>query len=491
MAAPTWQPDGLFLLELAYLLLLIFTCFRIVYDTKSVSKTLAYLLFAIFVPIVGILFYFSFGINYRIRKIYYKKLHIDEAFKQEMNTLLEAESLDEAIERSSDLQNSQRLIRLMASAKSNRAFLLPNNAIRLLQNGEEKFPALLEDLRQAKHHIHIEYYIFENDQIGGQIKEILIAKAKEGIKVRLIYDDFGAKAIRNNIVKDLQRQGVEVFPFNKIRLLLLANRLNYRNHRKIVVIDGLTAYVGGINISDRYINTKGSAFWRDLHLRIQGTGALALQRIFISDWNFCSGQSILVTGNKLFPYQQMPHYGSVKMQVISSGPDSDTPNILFATLQAIQSARQEILLCSPYFIPDESLQQSLVMAALGGIKIKLMVPEKSDSKVVDFVSRIYFEELLQAGVEIYLYGKGMLHAKSFVVDTAVASVGTANLDLRSFDLNFEVSTLIYDVEIAQQLKATFERDLKYCKQLRYTRWLKRSVWIKGLEKVLRLISPFM
>jgi len=478
--------------EIAYFLILGVTCLRIVFDTGSVSKTLAYLLFAVFVPVIGIIFYFSFGINYRKRKIYYKKLNVDEQFKKEVYRLFQAHNLEEAIHNDEVLLKSERLIKLLANKKSNRAFLLPNNDVRLLFNGEEKFDALIADLQQAQHHIHIEYYIYDNDKIGNTIKNILLEKAKQGVKVRVIYDDFGSKDIRRNIVKELRKNGVEAHPFNKIRLLLLANRLNYRNHRKIVIIDGIIAYTGGINISDKYINTANSnLYWRDTHVRIKGTGALALQQIFISDWNFSSGQHLPVTGNRYFPFKNMEQFGESKLQVISSGPDSDLPNILLATLQAIHMAQSEILLTTPYFIPDESLQQSLVMAAMSGIDVKLLVPEKGDSKIVDSASRIYFEELLQAGVKIYLYEKGFIHAKTFVVDGILASVGTANLDLRSFDLNFEVSALIYDAKIAEQLKKGFYNDLKYSKQLFYTRWIKRSLWIKGLERVLRLISPFM
>ncbi|WP_113663633.1 cardiolipin synthase [Pedobacter nanyangensis] len=486
------QTIWILIAEIAYLLILGITCFRIVYDTRSGSKTLAYLLFAIFVPVIGIVFYFSFGVNYRKRKMYDRKLNVDEQFKKEVHRLFQAHNLEEAIHSDEVLLKSERLIKLLANRKSNRAFLLPNNNFQLLFNGEEKFPALIADLQGAKHHIHIEYYIYENDEIGNTIKEILIAKAQQGVKVRVIYDDFGSKGIRRNIVRELKRNGAEAYPFNKVRLLLLANRLNYRNHRKIVIIDGIVAYTGGINVSDKYINaSRNRTYWRDTHLRIKGTGAMALQQVFVSDWNFCSDEHLSVSGDQYFPFNQMEVHGQGKLQVISSGPDSDLPNILFATLQAVHTAKSEILLTTPYFIPDETLQQSLLMAAMGGIDVKLLVPEKGDSRIVDSVSRIYFEELLQAGVKIYLYKRGFIHAKTFVVDGVLASVGTANLDLRSFDLNFEVSTLIYDTQIAEQLRNAFYEDLKHSEQLFYTRWIKRSLWIKGLERVLRLVSPFM
>ncbi|GAB1462390.1 cardiolipin synthase [Pedobacter sp.] len=486
------QTLWIIVVEILYLLLLGFTCLRIVFDTRSVSKTLAYLLFAVFVPIVGVVFYFSFGINYRKRKIYDKKLNVDENFKKEINELLKAHDLEEAIHNDTVLVRFELLIKLLANKKSGGAFLLPNNNIRLLFNGENKFSELIKDLQQAKHHIHIEYYIYENDRIGNTIKEILKAKAKEGVKVRVIYDDFGSKGIRRNIARELNESGVEAFPFNKIKLLLLANRLNYRNHRKIVIVDGIIAFTGGINISDKYINDESQTiFWRDTHVRINGAGVFALQQIFISDWNFCSGQRLRVAGNNYFPFKNMETYGNAKLQVVSSGPDSDRPNILFAILKAIQTAKSEILLTTPYYIPDESLQQTLVMTALSGVEVKLLVPKEGDSKLVDSVSRIYFEELLQAGVKIYLYEKGFIHAKTLVIDGMLASVGTANLDLRSFDLNFEVAALIYDKEIAEQLKNAFYDDLKQTKQLFYTSWVKRSLGRKFLEQVLRLISPFM
>ena len=486
------QAVWILIAEILYLLILGLTCFRIVYDTRSVSKTLAYLLFAVFVPFAGIIFYFSFGINYRKRKIYDKKLNVDEHFKKEVYRLCQTHNLEETIHNDEVLLPSEQLIKFLANKKAASAFLMPNNNISLLFNGEAKFAKLIEDLKAAKHHIHIEYYIYDNDEIGNTIKNILIEKAKQGVKVRLIYDDFGSKHIRKNIARELSKTGVDVYPFNKIKLLFFANRLNYRNHRKIVVIDGIIAYTGGINISDKYINSKQKPlYWRDTHLRIQGAGAFALQQIFISDWNFSSGQRLPVTGNRYFPFKEMETFGQSRLQVVSSGPDSDMPNILYAILQAIRQAKTEILLTTPYYIPDESLQQSLVMAALSGIEVKLLVPAKGDSKFVDFVSRIYFEELLQAGVKIYLYEKGFIHAKTFVVDGTLASVGTANLDLRSFDLNFEVAALIYDAKIAEELKAAFYKDLKNAKQLFYTRWVKRSVWIKALERVLRLVSPFM
>lgn len=478
--------------EVLYALVLGFTCLRIVFDTRSVSKTVAYLLFAIFVPFIGIIFYFSFGINYRKRKLYDKKLKVDDSFKKEVYSLLKTHNLNDEIKANADLHNSSRLIKLLAHKKLNRAFLQGNNQVQLLFNGENKFPKLINDLKNAKHHIHIEYYIFDNDEIGNLIKNILIQKAKEGVIIRFIYDDFGSKDIRRNIVKQLRAAGISAYPFNKVHLLFIANRINYRNHRKIIIIDGLLGYVGGINIADKYINApEKKLYWRDTHLRVHGTAALALQQVFISDWNFASGEELAVTDDDYFPIRENTNFGNAKLQIISSGPDSDLPNILYAILQCIHQAQSEILLTTPYYIPDDFLQESLVIAALSGIKVKLLVPEKGDSKLVNTVARSYYSELLEAGAEVYLYHKGFVHAKTFVIDGEVASVGTANLDLRSFDLNFEVAAMIYDKDAAEVLKNAFYDDLQHASQLNYHQWVKRSVFARISEKVLKLVSPFM
>ncbi|HZH70356.1 MAG TPA: cardiolipin synthase, partial [Flavobacteriaceae bacterium] len=277
----------------------------------------------------------------------------------------------------------------------------------------------------------------------------------------------------------------------RVRLPFLANRLNYRNHRKIIIIDGTVGFTGGINISDRYINSPNTTpYWRDTYLMLQGLSALALQRVFLSDWNFCSNEPLTVNAH-YFPLDQPINEPPIYTQIVSGGPDSDLPNILFTLNSAIQSAQDEILLATPYFIPDATLQENLILAALSGIKVKLLLPEKSDSKTVDLASRSYFDELLQAGVEIYLYTKGFLHSKTFVIDRKIASVGTANLDLRSFDLNFEVTTLIYHQDIAVGMAGRFYEDLKDARQLSNEQWQSRSKLTRFTERIVRLISPLM
>ncbi len=485
------QAKWLIVAELLYLLLMIMVCIRIILDTRSVSKTLAYLLFVFFVPVVGIIFYFSFGINYRKRKMYTRKLHIDEKVKRELEkTLHEYNETIPELEHNS-IQKNWKLINLVAHRKAGNTSVLPNHSIEILHNGEELFPKLLEELRKAKHHIHMEYYIYENDNIGNQIKDILIEKVRQGVEVRFIYDDFGSKSIRKNIVRELQAAGVQAHPFHKIYFLLLANRLNYRNHRKIVVIDGKTSFVGGINVSDKYINPSPTGlYWRDVHLMIKGYSSLSLQRLFLADWNFCSEENVLLD-KKYFPVSIEPYQNPVYAQIVSSGPDSDLPNILYAIVQAVNSAQKEVLLTTPYYVPDTALQEALVIASLSGVDIKILVPKKGDYTAVSLVTQSFFDTLLRAGVKVYLYEKGFIHSKTIVVDGLMASVGTANLDMRSFDLNFEVSALVYDEKIAQELRASFYKDLEASIQLDPDRWRKRSNLKRFIERFVRLTSPFM
>ncbi|MFK8297869.1 cardiolipin synthase [Capnocytophaga cynodegmi] len=474
-------------IQIVYIILLIAVCLRIIWDTRSVSKTLAYLLLVIFVPVLGIIFYFSFGINYRRHKIYNKKLEIDQFFRSELETKIEILRKNHLEQPS--LSENMEIIRFLSQTEQ--TFVAPNSSIEILNNGENLFPVLLREMRNAKSHIHIEYYIYENDTIGNQVKEILIEKARQGVEVRFIYDDFGSRSIRKNIVKELKENGVQVFPFHKINFIYFANRINYRNHRKIVVIDGKTSFVGGINVSDKYINSaENELYWRDTHLMIKGVTSLSLQMVFLSDWNFCSNENITIQPT-YFPtdFSNLPK--DYYAQIAYSGPDSDLPTILYTTIQAIYSAKEEILLTTPYYIPDTSLQEALIIASLSGISVKLLLPKESDSFLVNITSQSFLEELLRAGVKIYLYKKGFVHSKTFVIDGKWASVGTANLDARSFDLNFEVSALIYNQDIALQLRETFHKDLLDSEILTLEKWEKRPKYKQLAEKILRLTSPFM
>lgn len=481
--------DWLLIAELLYVVLLILVCLRIIYDTRTNTKTLAYLLLTVFIPVFGAAFYFSFGINYRKRKMYSKKIIEDESMQGNIDFQIYTQSKKNWEAADPLIQENRELMQLLL--KDSTSPLTGGNNVKILVNGENKFPEVLEALEQAQHHIHIEYYIFENDGIGNKIKEILMRKAREGVQVRFIYDDFGSRTIRGRFVRELKAAGVQAFPFHRVLWIALANRLNYRNHRKIIIIDGRTGFVGGINVSDRYINNKQSKniFWRDMHLRIDGDGINYLQYIFICDWNFCAGEKFIP--NSSYLHSQKENKGNTLVQIAASGPDSNAPTILYSLLQAINLAKEEILITTPYFIPGESLLDALIVASLGGVTVKIIVPGISDSKLVNAAAHSYYDDLLAAGVEIYLYKKGFVHAKTMVTDGMVSVIGTANMDYRSFELNFEVNALVYDTAIAIQMREIFYADLKDCERINPARWEERKVYKKMLEKTARLVSPLL
>ncbi|QHL88179.1 cardiolipin synthase [Nibribacter ruber] len=484
------QKNWVLLGNILYTAVLVLVCLRIVYDTRSTSKTLAYLLIAIFVPFLGMVVYFSFGINYKKRRIYTKKLIEDEVFITALEHRVTAYSERNLKSSSPEVQANKELVKLLL--RDSMSPLTVGNKVKILLNGEETFPAILEALRQARHHIHIEYYIIDDDTVGNQIKDVLIQKAREGVQVRLIYDDYGSRSIRGKYLAELLAAGVEAHPFHKVHFWLLANRLNYRNHRKIIIIDAKTAFVGGINIADRYINSpeaKKSLYWRDTHLRIDGPGIYYLQYLFFCDWNFCSSQQLAPEEHYFITDPIEGQHCHV--QIAASGPDSPTATILFSLLQSIYLAQEEVLITTPYFIPGESILNALCVAAMGGVSVKLLVPGIADSGLVNAAAWSYYDDLLLAGVEIYLYQKGFMHAKTMVIDGNMAMVGTANMDNRSFELNFEVNAVVYDQEISQQLRSVFYQDLEQSKRINPEEWRNRSKVKQLFEKLARLLSPLL
>lgn len=483
------------ILEIAYIIVLILVCIQVIYDTTSTNKTLAYLLLVVFIPVVGMLFYFSFGINYRKRRIFTRKLIEDDALRMKLirEIILKSEL---NLKNNSHIGDAKGLVHLLL--RDTISPLTTGNAVRLLQNGEEKFPEVIHALNGATHHIHIEYYIYENDVIGNEIKSILMRKANEGVKVRMIYDAFGSHSLKKKFLRELRNAGVEVYPFNRIHFRPLANRLNYRNHRKIIIVDGHAGFVGGINISDRYINThrklkgrirKRELYWRDTHLRIDGPGVQYLQYLFFCDWNFCSKQKL--QPNEVYFDVRKSTRGNENVQIAASGPDSPMSTIMLSQLKAITLARKEILITTPYFIPGESILSALKVAALSGASVKIIAPGISDSRLVNAAAWSYFDDLLRAGVEIYLYRKGFIHVKTLVVDGQISIVGTANMDFRSFDLNFEVNAVVYGEKLAGELRASFFKDISDSEQIDPDAWRRRPKHKQLPEKIARLLSALL
>lgn len=483
--------NWLLIFEILYVAVLILVCLRIIFDGRNNTKSLAYILLVIFIPLLGMFFYFSFGINYRKRKIYSKKIVQNADMARRLRENIYSHSQQVLDKGGQSVQSNKELAYMLL--KDSMSALTDNNDVKLLINGENKFPEVLQAIDEARDHIHIEYYIYEEDEIGREIERALTRKAAEGVTVRFIYDDFGSRSIRRKLVPRLIRGGVKAFPFNRVYFIALANRLNYRNHRKIIVIDGRIAFVGGINISDRYINdiTGKKTYWRDTHIRIEGPGIQYLQYLFLCDWNFCAEEKLQPT-RAFFPDpSSLPVKGNKVVQIAASGPDSDMPTILFSLLQAINLATEEILITTPYFIPGESLLDALIVAALSGVSVKLLAPGYSDSKLVNAAAKSYYDDLLSAGVEIYLYTKGFVHAKTLVADGKIGIVGTANMDYRSFDLNFEVNAIVYDKTFAKELREVFYNDLKDAERIDPDVWRRRPILSQLLEKSARLFSPLL
>ncbi len=479
-------------LEIVYISIVILVCLRIIYETRSTTKTLSYLLVTIFIPIFGMIFYFFVGVNYRNRKIYSKKLKIDADMDKRLRKRIMERSRQLMEHGNEALVENKALAKLLLHDEISP--LTRHNCAEILVNGEEKFPRLIESLKSARHHIHMEYYIYEPDIIGREIAEVLKQKAREGVTVRLIYDDFGSRRIRHRLVRELREAGVNAMPFYRIKLIALANRINYRNHRKIAVVDGREAFVGGINVGDSYYNRLGDSeplYWRDTHLYLTGPVVRNLQYLFLTDWNFCAKDNIELTPEYFPETVDLISGDDRHMQIVSSGPDSATPSILFSILQAIMLADQEVLITTPYFIPGESLLNILVIAAKSGIDVRILVPKEGDSWFVSRASQSYYGELMEAGVRIFQYKKGFIHAKTMVVDGEVSMVGTANMDIRSFDHNFEVNAIIYDEEIGEQMRQIFFDDVRFSEEIDPEQWLSRPWYVNLGERVARLFSPLL
>jgi cardiolipin synthase len=473
-----------------YILLLIYTIIKILLDTHSTPKTLAYILLVTILPVLGLFFYYAFGINYRHKKATRQQANELKSLTREYKKNVPDASEELLKTNLALLEKYADLIHFLQTLGGEK---LSANQFQLLINGEEKFPEVLRTLESAKHFIHMEYYDWENDTRGNQIKELLLRKIKEGVKVRILYDAYASRKIKNNIVKELRKGGAEIHPVIKIKLTAFANRMNHRDHRKVIVMDGHTGFVGGLNISDRYDNSIDTGlWWRDTHVKIMGETVHNLQRHFIVNWNAAQPNKLSIN-KEFFPEvkQELENKNPEFAQVVAGGPIYPLSNIMLSYFKIFTSAKEKLYITNPYFIPNDSILDALKQAALSGVDVRVMMPEKSDSAVVGAASKFYYAELLQAGVKIFMYKKGFVHAKTAVADASLSVVGTANMDIRSFDLNFEIMSVIYGQDFAHQLEAAFLDDLKLCTEINYEEWLKQGTLKKLTYAVARLSSSFL
>lgn len=479
-----WEGWLLGFLSLLITCSVIFIAFVISLENRRPAQTLTWLVVLGSFPLVGFFFYIMFGRNYRKQRLFKKKAMLDEQM------FLKFEGQREfSIRQMSELKEHQQPLLRLAHRLGKSPVSLATET-KVLTNGEETFSAIFAELEKATHHIHLEYYIVRHDDVGQRLKDILIAKAKKGVHVRFLYDAVGSWKLSKAYVQELRDAGVEMVPFSPVHLPFLNNKINFRNHRKIIVIDGTIGFVGGLNIGDEYLGkNEYFGFWRDTHLWIRGEAVRTLQLIFLQDWYYMTGETLL-TLNYLSPTLMFnSERGGV--QLIAGGPDQEWEVIKHLFFAMITSAKQSIWIASPYFIPDEDILTALKVAALSGIDVRILAPKRPDKKIVFYASRSYFPELLEAGVNIYEYDKGFLHSKIIIVDGELASIGTANMDMRSFHLNFEVNAFLYHTESTKKLVADFLQDIEDSQQINYDAFKKRSFPIRVVESVCRLLSPLL
>jgi len=468
-----------------YLVTVIFVCFMIIFENRAPVKTLAWVMVVLLVPVAGIVFYLFFGQNYRKQKIFSRKSVLDAEQLSNIAAFQER-TLPERLSSSSPaVREKEHLIRLMLS--NNKSALTEFNTVEILLDGVETFPSMFEAIAEAREYINLEFYRLESDILGMKFCDALVEKAKEGVKVRVIFDDVGSWSLSNKTIKHMWQNGVEIYPFMPVRFPWLTNKINYRNHRKILVVDGKKGYLGGLNIADKYLHGhREIGNWRDTHLLVRGEAVAALNNVFMVDWYFVS--DILLTDES----QEKKEYQTGNrcwIQIAFSGPDSDWANIMQVYFSAIATAKKYIYLCTPYFSPDESILNALLTASLAGVDVRLILPGKSDSPVAYWNTRSYIEEMLETGIKVYLYKEGFNHSKYLIVDDVFSSVGSANMDMRSFDLNFEIAAMIYDEDFASRLLKVFEMDVKRSNLINFDEWKKRKRTERYKESLARIFGP--
>ncbi|MCM4170922.1 cardiolipin synthase [Arenibacter sp. TNZ] len=475
------------LLGINYILVIILLVV-IVLKNRNPVKTLSYIFALIVFPFVGLLVYYFFGQDYRKDKIFNKKYINDNS---RLKRWQEKFSLNREEKEGLEEKFGEGIYKIYHLLRNNdKAVLTFDNKVDILVNGEAKFKVLRDDLKNAKHHIHLEYFVLFDNGLGSEIIDILCQKAKEGVLVRLIYDDVGSN-ISNKNKKKLTTYGVKHFAFMPVLFSNSTSKLNYRDHRKIVVIDGDIGYVGGINLDQKYDNSfENDRYWRDTHLRIEGGAVGALQSSFLLSWNFAAKEELEIE-EILLPKHKSKPKKPVAIQIAASGPDSDWANIMEAMFCAINTARESILIATPYFMPNTAILTALTTAARSGVEVKIIIPYESDSWAAQYATDSYIEECLNSGIIIYRYCKGFIHAKTLVIDNMFSSIGTANLDYRSFSMNFEINALIYNKAINAQMRKQFELDIIDCEEVTLDRWESRGIGRKLQESFSRLWAPLL
>lgn len=467
---------------------IVLACFVVFFERRNPKSTWLWLMVMTFLPGIGFLLYLILGQDLSKQRMFKAKGREDLLIEN-----LASLQSREILEGTYDYQNShyheyEDMIKM--HLRSSQALFTQDNSVDIYYEGKSKFAALLDSINKAEEYILFQYYIIKSDKLSMEIINALCKKAQEGVNVKVLYDGMGGRFLTRKVIKQMEDAGVEVAVFFPPFAKRLTLRINYRNHRKICVIDGEVGFVGGFNVGDEYVGRyEKFGYWKDTHIKIRGSAVASLQWRFLLDWRFSSD----IKDPKMYKSFVNPDgkSGDTGIQIVSSGPDSKWPSVKDGYLTMMAKAKKKIYIETPYFIPDESIFESLRVAALSGVDVRIMIPSKPDHPFVMWASLSYIGELLKAGARCFRYKKGFLHSKVVIMDDFVSSVGTANMDIRSFDLNFEVNAFMYDSEINRQLSENFERDMEDCEELTLEEYNNRSNMIKIRESFSRLLSPIL
>ncbi|MBO0430697.1 cardiolipin synthase [Enterococcus sp. DIV0660C] len=469
---------------IANILLSLIIVFR---ERRETAQTWAWLLVLMFIPILGFILYIFFGRGISKDKIF------DLKMQGKIGMNLEIEEDKQALKRGlyphppTGQADVRQLIYMLTVSEG--TLYTSQNEVTLFTDGREKFDALIDDINHAQNHIHLEYYIYRSDDLGVELRDALISAARRGVKVRVLLDAWGSTQVSLSFFDELKKHGGEVAFFFPLFVPYINPRINYRNHRKIVVIDGQIGYTGGFNVGNEYLGlVKKFGYWRDNHLRIYGEAVYSLQNRFLMDWNSQHTNEVSYSPD-FFP--RINSTGDMAVQIVTSGPDSEHEQIKMTYLKMISLAKREILIQTPYYIPDGSIHEALKLALLAGVKVHLQIPNKPDHPLVYWATYSFAAELIEYGAIVETYENGFIHAKTMIIDGGVVSVGSANIDVRSFRLDFEVNTLVYDERMASQVRKAFFDDSNVSKQLTREIYENRGTIIKLKEGLARLVSPLL
>ncbi len=493
----TWQIISL-VLYIMNMVLAVYISTTLILRKQDPVKTLSWVAVIMLLPYFGIICYIAFGQNYRKHRLYGKKGYADfklrkESGRKQIEALTNNPNL-----LPQELVPFKRLI--YQNLKNSHTVVDVNDSIDFFFTGRDALDAMFNEIAHAKHHIHLQSYIIEDDETGRKFRELLINKAKEGVEVKLIYDGVGSLKLKNSFIEPMKEAGIETLVFSPVTFVLPLSKINYRNHRKILVIDGKTGFLGGVNIANRYYTNTSEGGWHDTHIRIKGESVFTLQACFLMDRHFIKSRNIrrrFRFKKRYYPPLDIKERregieeSHIYSQIISSGPDSSWASIMQCFFSAITTAQKHIYIVTPYFTPCESILNAIKIAALGGVDVKIMLPEQSDTKLTHWSTRSYISELLDAGVKIGLFKKGFNHSKVVSIDGLASIVGSANMDVRSFEHNFEIMGVIYNKDCAEIIENQFIKDFKSCTQIELHKWIHRSKKDKIRESFARLCTPLL